>query len=85
MTTPVRDRSMDLPAGYLSLREAARWACVPQRTPRRWIGKGLRMYQAERRGKVFVRADDITDFLTRTRVPMVDLNRLVDEVLQTLA
>ena len=71
-------------AGYLSLREAAKWASVSERTLRRWIGQGLPKYQAGRRAKVLVRPEDITEFLTKSQVPVVDLNRLVDEVLETL-
>jgi predicted site-specific integrase-resolvase len=85
MSTWDHHRTGDTPTGYLSLREAATWASVSQRTLRRWIGQGLPKYQAGRRAKVLVRPEDIAQFLTKSRVPVVDLNRLVDEVLQTLA
>ena len=70
--------------GFLSLQDAAAWAGVSQRTLRRWIGQGLPRYQSGPRAKVLVRPEDITAFLTRKQVPVMDLNRLVEEVLQTI-
>lgn len=70
--------------GYMSLREAAQWAGVSARTLRRWIAQGLPKYQVTRRAKVLVRAEDIESFLTKSTAPSVDLNRLVEEVLETI-
>jgi excisionase family DNA binding protein len=68
--------------GYLSLRQAARWAGVSSKTIQRWIGKGLPRYQAGPREKVLIKRADIESFLTRKQKPVLDLNAMIDEVLQ---
>jgi predicted site-specific integrase-resolvase len=78
-------KEMDMPRGYMNLNEAARWACVSQRTVRRWIGQGLPRYQTGPRPKVLVRPEDITAFLTKKQVPVIDLNRMVEEVLRMVS
>lgn len=51
---------------------------------RRWLGQGLPRYQSGPRAKVLVRREDITAFLTKRQVPVMDLNQLVEEVLQAI-
>ena len=70
--------------GFLSLQDAAAWAGVSRRTMRRWLGQGLPRYQSGPRAKVLVRREDITSFLTKRQVPVVDLNQIVEEVLQAV-
>jgi len=54
--------------GYMSLREAARWAGVSPKTMQRWFARGLTNYQAGPREKVLVRREDIDRFLLNKRV-----------------
>ncbi len=69
-------------AGYKPLVEAATWAGVSPRTLKRWIRRGLPIYQAGPREKVLVKTSDIDQFLTRKQVPVPDLGAMVDEVFQ---
>ncbi len=71
--------------GYMSLVAAAHWAGVSPRTLKRWIRRGLPIYQAGPREKVLVRPGDIEQFLTRKQAPTPDLGAMVDEVLQGLS
>lgn len=72
-------------AGYIPLIEAATWAGVSPRTLKRWISRGLPIYQAGPREKVLVKPSDIDQFLTRKQVPVPDLGAMVEEVLQGLS
>ncbi len=69
--------------GYMSLVDAAAWAGVSPRTLKRWIQRGLPIYQAGLREKVLVRPGDIEQFLTRKQVTTPDLEAMVEEVLQS--
>ncbi len=68
--------------GYMSLVDSAAWAGVSPRTLKRWIRRGLPIYQAGPREKVLVKPGDIDQFLTRKQVPVPDLGAMVEEVLQ---
>lgn len=50
-------------AGYLPLREAAKWAGVSPKTMTRWFERGLPRYQVGTRGKVLVRREDLDVFI----------------------
>ncbi len=71
--------------GYMSIVDAAAWAGVSPSTLKRWIRRGLPIYQAGPREKVLVRPGDIEQFLTRKQVPTPDLGAMVDEVVQGLS
>ena len=71
--------------GYIPLVAAAAWAGVSPRTLKRWISRGLPIYQAGPREKVLVKPQDIDQFLTRKQAPTPDLGAMVDEVLQGLS
>lgn len=78
-------RSEDLlQRGYLTLKRAAEWACVSEKTMRRWIGRGLPVYQAGPRERVLLKPEEIDQFLTCKRTQAVDLDHLVDEVMADL-
>ena len=65
--------TLELPPGFLPLRQAAAWAGVSTRTLKRWIEKGLPKYQATPRGKVLIRLAEIEAFLCnnhRTRAAL---------------
>ena len=72
--------------GYLSIGEAARYASVSTRTIKRWITRGLPVYQGTHRGKVLIRPGDIDLYLQRKTVPKpdLDLDALVQDVLAGL-
>jgi len=70
--------------GYMPLVEAAAWAGVSPRTLKRWIKRGLPVYQAGPREKVLLRPSDIDQFLTRKQVSTHDLSALVDEVVRSV-
>lgn len=70
--------------GYMSLMTAAGWAGVSPRTIKRWIARGLPIYQAGLREKVLIKPSDIDQFLTRRQVAKPDLNVMVEEVLRSL-
>lgn len=67
--------------GYVSLQEAARWASISGKTIRRWISRGLPVYQAGPRTKVLVRLQDIERFLMRRQASPINLEHVIDEVL----
>jgi phage terminase Nu1 subunit (DNA packaging protein) len=69
---------------WVTLRVAARLASVSPRTVRRWMGRGLPVYQSGPRAKLLVRVRDIEAFLTRKQARIPDLNTMVDEVLSQL-
>lgn len=72
--------------GYLTIAGAAHYASVSQRTIKRWITRGLPVYQGVMRGKVLVRPSDIDLYLQRKAVkPEVDLDALVNEVMTGLS
>jgi phage terminase Nu1 subunit (DNA packaging protein) len=73
-----------LPAEWIPLRVASTIVSVSPRTLRRWIGRGLPVYQAGPRTKLLVRVRDIERFLTRKHVPSVDIGKMVDEVVSEL-
>ena len=77
------DRLMIQP-GYLPLRDAAAWAGVSVRTFKRWIRKGLPIYQAGPRERVLIRPADIDVFLTKRQARGPDLNAMVEDVLTSL-
>ncbi len=68
----------------MPLLAAATWAGVSSRTLKRWIRRGLPVYQAGPGEKVLVRPSDIDQFLTRRQPPTRNLGALVEEVLQSL-
>jgi excisionase family DNA binding protein len=70
--------------GYMSLVAAAAWAGVSHRTVKRWIARGLPIYQAGVGEKVLIKPSDIDQFLTRRQVAKPDLNVMVEEVLRSL-
>jgi predicted site-specific integrase-resolvase len=69
--------------GFLPLAAAANWAGISTRTLVRWIARGLPKYQAQRGGKVLLRISDIERFLGRQTAPQPDLDKLIDDVLDT--
>lgn len=73
-----------LPAEWIPLRVAASIVSVSPRTLRRWIGRGLPVYQSAPRAKLLVRVRDIETFLKRKHVPSVDIGKMVDEVVSEL-
>jgi hypothetical protein len=73
-----------LQPGYLSLKKAAAWADVSQKTIKRWIAAGLPVYQSMPGGKVLVKPHEIDDFLQRRQVPRVDLDALVEQTLKEM-
>ena len=77
----MRDKYQD---GYMPLVEAATWAGVSPRTLKRWIRRGLPIYQAGPREKVLVKSSEIDQFLTRKQIPTPDLGAMVEEVLGKL-
>ncbi len=70
--------------GYLPLREAALWSGMSVKTLKRWIAKGLPRYQCGPREKVLIKLEDIDRFLTKKVEPQVDLDRVVDETLESM-
>lgn len=72
--------------GYLSIQGAAHYASVSTRTIKRWITRGLPVYQGTLRGKVLIKPADIDAYLEKKRVPMpdVDLDAMVEDVLAGL-
>lgn len=69
---------------WVTLRVAACLVSVSPRTLRRWIGRGLPVYQSGPRAKLLVRVRDIEAFLTRKQARTADLNTMVNEVLSQL-
>ena len=70
--------------GFLSLKCAADWASVSQKTIKRWIAGGLPVYQGTAGGKLLFRPHDIEQFLQKRQVPQIDVNALVDETLREM-
>jgi predicted site-specific integrase-resolvase len=70
--------------GYMTLKRAAAWASISEKTLMRWIGRGLPVYQAGPRERVLLKAEDIDRFLTCKKAQLVDLNQMVDEVIAEL-
>ncbi len=79
----MRDR-LTIQPGYLPLLEAAVWAGVSAKTMKRWIQRGLPIYQAGPREKVLIRPADIEAFLTRRQVPVPDLDAMVEDAMKSL-
>jgi hypothetical protein len=52
---------------------------------KRWIRKGLPIFQAGPRAKVLIRPVDIEAFLTRQQAPAPDLDAMMNDVLQSLS
>jgi hypothetical protein len=73
-----------LQPGYLSLKHAAQWADVSQKTIQRWIASGLPVYQGIEGGKVLVKPSDIDQFLQKKQVPQVDIDAMVNETLKEM-
>ena len=70
--------------GYVTLQRAAEWASVSEKTLKRWVGRGLPIYQAGPRERVLLKPEDIDRFLTCKRTQPIDLHQLVDEVMADL-
>jgi len=66
---------------YLSLKNAAAWVGVSDRTIKRWIAAGLPMYQERPRSKILIRPEDIESFLPKRQAPRPDLNAMVNELM----
>lgn len=77
-------RHLTIEPGYLSLSQAASWAGVSEKTIKRWIRKGLPIYQAGAKEKILIRPTDIDTFLTRKQRVPIDLNIMVEDVLKSL-
>jgi hypothetical protein len=71
--------------GYLTLDAAAQYASVSPRTVKRWIARGLPVYQGTPRGKILVRPGDIDQYLEKRTAPRLDLDVMVHEVMRGLA
>jgi predicted site-specific integrase-resolvase len=70
--------------GYLSLKKAAAWADVSQKTIKRWIASGLPVYQSMPGGKVLVKPQEIDQFLQKRQAPQIDVDALVNETLREM-
>ena len=73
-----------LPRGFMSLCNASKWADVSQKTLKRWIGRGLPVYQSGPREKILIDPHDIRNFLKKRPVSHSDLDNLVEKVFQDL-
>jgi predicted site-specific integrase-resolvase len=73
-----------LQPGYLSLKKAAAWADVSQKTIKRWIAAGLPVYQSMPGGKVLVKPQEIDQFLQKRQAPQIDVDALVNETLKEM-
>lgn len=51
---------------------------------KRWIRKGLPIYQVGPKEKILIRPTDIDTFLTRKQRVPIDLNIMVEDVLKSL-
>lgn len=69
---------------WVPLRVAARLASVSPRTVKRWITRGLPVYQSGPRTKLLVRVRDIETFLKRKPVGPVELDKMVSAVMAEL-
>jgi len=70
--------------GFLSLKHAAHWTDVSEKTFNRWIAKGLPVYQAGPGEKILIDPHDIRNFLTRKQTNHSDLDNLVEEMVAEL-
>jgi len=73
-----------LAAEWIPLRVATSLVSVSPRTLRRWIGRGLPVYQSGPRTKLLVRVRDLELFLTRKPIASVNIGQMVDEVMSEL-
>lgn len=73
-----------LPAEWIPLRVAASIVSVSPRTLRRWIVRGLPVYQSGPRTKLLVRVRDIETFLTKKQAPSVDIGKMVEKIVSEL-
>ena len=71
-------------SGFLSLEHAAEYADVSKKTIKRWVERGLPIYQAAPRSKVLIRPTDIEAYLTRQQASPPNIDALVDEVVKEL-
>jgi len=69
---------------WIPVHVAACLVSVSARTLRRWIARGLPVYQSGPRAKLLVRVRDIEAFLTRKQARTPDLNKMVNEVMAQL-
>lgn len=71
--------------GYLSIEGAARYAGVSTRTIKRWITRGLPVYQGSLRGKILIRPSSIDAYLEKKPAPHAeqDLDAMVEDVLKS--
>ena len=76
--------SRGLTPGFLPLAEAAQWSGVSPKTMKRWIAKGLPVYQSGPRSKVLIRPSDIETFLTKRQVAKPELDAMVEATLGEL-
>lgn len=72
--------------GYLPITGAAQYASVSTRTIKRYIKRGLPVYQGTSRGKILIRPSDIDLYLQRKTSPKpdLDLDAMVDECMTSL-
>jgi hypothetical protein len=70
-----------MPARYLPIEGAAKYASVSTKTIQRWIKAGLPVYQGTIRGRVLIRPTDIDLYLTRRQARQINLDAIVNEVL----
>src|SRR5688572_1564181 len=82
---PVTVRPGSASIGYLTLDAAAQYASVSPRTVKRWIARGLAVYQGTPRGKILVRPGDIDQYLEKRTAPRLDLDVMAHEVMRGLA
>lgn len=69
---------------WVPLRVAAQVASVSVRTVKRWIKRGLPVYQSGPRTKLLVRVRDIETFLKRKPIAPMELDKLVNMVVAGL-
>ena len=74
----------ELSPGFLPLAQAAAWAGVSPKTMKRWMTKGLPVYQAGPREKILIDPHDIRNFLARKQTNHSDLDNLVEEMVAEL-
>ena len=82
MTKRTGTKPEELARGFMSLDTAAKWCDGSLKTVKRWIGKGLPVYQEGPRSKVLIRPTDIEAFLTKRQAPQPELDAMVAEVLK---
>ena len=57
---------------------------VSRRTVKRWLDRGLPYFQEAPRRKIFVKVEDVEQFLQRRCKTQVDLNAMVDATVKEL-